>query len=122
MRPLLACWRLSRVLLHGLHGLLLVLLLFPWLKAAQRQPHIAWWSAKLLRVLGMRLQLQGQFSPGATLVVAVIRDSPLLVGHVGDSRAYRLRGGRLQQITRDHSLLQEQIDACLLYTSPSPRD
>ena len=70
MRPLLACWRLSRVLLHGLHGLLLVLLLFPWLKAAQRQPHIAWWSAKLLRVLGMRLQLQGQFSPGATLVVA----------------------------------------------------
>jgi 1-acyl-sn-glycerol-3-phosphate acyltransferase len=70
MRPLLACWRLLRVLLHGVHGLLLVLLAFPWLKAAQRQPHIAWWSAKLLRVLGMRLQVKGQFSPGATLVVA----------------------------------------------------
>ncbi|MBK7061899.1 MAG: Stp1/IreP family PP2C-type Ser/Thr phosphatase [Rubrivivax sp.] len=51
---------------------------------------------------------------GTTLVVAVIRDSHLLVGHVGDSRAYRLRGGRLQQITRDHSLLQEQIDAGLI--------
>jgi protein phosphatase len=51
---------------------------------------------------------------GTTLVVAVFRDGRLLVGHVGDSRAYRLRGGRLQQITRDHSLLQEQIDAGLI--------
>ena len=37
-----------------------------------------------------------------------------MVGHVGDSRCYRLRGETLQQITRDHSLLQEQIDAGLL--------
>jgi protein phosphatase len=51
---------------------------------------------------------------GTTLVVAVFREGRLLVGHVGDSRAYRLRGGRLQQITRDHSLLQEQIDAGLI--------
>jgi len=51
---------------------------------------------------------------GTTLVVCVFRDNRLLVGHVGDSRAYRLRGGRLQQITRDHSLLQEQIDAGLI--------
>ena len=51
---------------------------------------------------------------GTTLVVAVFRDNRLLVGHVGDSRCYRLRGGRLQQITRDHSLLQEQIDAGLI--------
>jgi protein phosphatase len=51
---------------------------------------------------------------GTTLVVAVFREAQLLIGHVGDSRAYRLRGGRLQQITRDHSLLQEQIDAGLI--------
>jgi protein phosphatase len=51
---------------------------------------------------------------GTTLVVGVFRDNRLLVGHVGDSRCYRLRGGRLQQITRDHSLLQEQIDAGLI--------
>ena len=51
---------------------------------------------------------------GTTLVVAVFRDSRLLVGHVGDSRAYRLRGGRLMQMTRDHSLLQEQIDSGLI--------
>ncbi len=51
---------------------------------------------------------------GTTLVVAVFRDKRLILGHVGDSRAYRWRGGRLQQITRDHSLLQEQIDAGLI--------
>lgn len=51
---------------------------------------------------------------GTTLVVAVFRESRLLLGHVGDSRAYRWRGGRLSQITRDHSLLQEQIDAGLI--------
>jgi serine/threonine protein phosphatase PrpC len=51
---------------------------------------------------------------GTTLVVSVFRERRLLMGHVGDSRGYRLRGGRLQQITRDHSLLQEQIDAGLI--------
>ena len=51
---------------------------------------------------------------GTTLVVALLRDDRLLVGHVGDSRAYRLRGGHLKQITRDHSVLQEHIDAGLI--------
>jgi protein phosphatase len=51
---------------------------------------------------------------GTTLVLGVFRDEGLLLGHVGDSRAYRLRGSQFTQITRDHSLLQEQIDAGLL--------
>ncbi len=51
---------------------------------------------------------------GTTLVVGVFRDGRLLMGHVGDSRGYRLRGGRLAQITHDHSLLQEQIDSGLI--------
>jgi serine/threonine protein phosphatase PrpC len=52
---------------------------------------------------------------GTTLVLAVVRPEGLWLGHIGDSRAYRWRGGRtLTQITRDHSLLQEQIDAGLL--------
>ncbi|MCF8167059.1 MAG: Stp1/IreP family PP2C-type Ser/Thr phosphatase [Rhodoferax sp.] len=51
---------------------------------------------------------------GTTLVMGVFRDDKLLVGHVGDSRCYRLRAGVLQQITKDHSLLQEQIDAGLI--------
>ena len=51
---------------------------------------------------------------GTTLIVAVFREGQLRLGHVGDSRAYRMRGGQLVQITRDHSLLQEQIDAGLI--------
>lgn len=51
---------------------------------------------------------------GTTLVVGVFREDRLLLGHIGDSRCYRLRGGMLSQITKDHSLLQEQIDAGLI--------
>lgn len=47
---------------------------------------------------------------GTTLVVGLFFDNLLTVGHVGDSRLYRLRGDALDQLTRDHSLLQEQID------------
>ena len=51
---------------------------------------------------------------GTTLVLGVFRSGRLLMGHIGDSRAYRWRDGVLQQITKDHSLLQEQIDAGIL--------
>jgi serine/threonine protein phosphatase PrpC len=51
---------------------------------------------------------------GTTLVVAVYRGDKLWLGHIGDSRAYRFRNGHLEQLTRDHSLLQEQIDAGLI--------
>jgi serine/threonine protein phosphatase PrpC len=63
-------------------------------QAAQSQPHYA----------GM----------GTTLVVAVFHDNKVTVGHIGDSRLYRLRGEDFQAITRDHSLLQEQIDSGLI--------
>jgi len=51
---------------------------------------------------------------GTTLVMGVFQDTRALIGHVGDSRCYRLRGDTFQQLTRDHSLLQEQIDAGLI--------
>ena len=38
----------------------------------------------------------------------------MTVGHIGDSRLYRLRDGEFEQVTRDHSLLQEQIDSGMI--------
>ena len=51
---------------------------------------------------------------GTTLVIGVFQAGRLVLGHIGDSRCYRLRSGEFQQITKDHSLLQEQIDAGLI--------
>ncbi len=51
---------------------------------------------------------------GTTLVVGVCHEARLMLGHIGDSRCYRLRGEELTQITKDHSLLQEQMDAGLI--------
>jgi serine/threonine protein phosphatase PrpC len=51
---------------------------------------------------------------GTTLVVCLFYDNFLSVAHIGDSRLYRLRGETLEQVTRDHSLLQEQLDSGLI--------
>jgi PPM family protein phosphatase len=47
---------------------------------------------------------------GTTLVMAWFYNNRMSVAHVGDSRLYRLRGECFEQLTRDHSLLQEQLD------------
>ncbi len=44
---------------------------------------------------------------GTTVVMAMIREDSGLIGHIGDSRAYRLREGRLEQLTEDHTLVNE---------------
>jgi protein phosphatase len=48
---------------------------------------------------------------GTTASVLLIADSGYLIGQVGDSRIYLLRDGELRQLTKDHSYVQEQIDA-----------
>jgi len=63
-------------------------------QTAQNQPHYA----------GM----------GTTLVVGLFHDNKITVAHIGDSRLYRMRGAELKQMTKDHSLLQEQIDSGLI--------
>ena len=51
---------------------------------------------------------------GTTATALVLLPNRFLLGHVGDSRAYRLREGRFEQLTKDHSYVQEQVDAGLL--------
>jgi len=59
-------------------------------------------------VAGMRdPKLEGM---GTTVVAVAEYEDKLILAHVGDSRIYRLRGGRLEQVTRDHSLLNHKID------------
>lgn len=48
---------------------------------------------------------------GTTLVATMFYNNQMTVAHIGDSRLYRLRGGQFEQVTKDHSLLQEQIDS-----------
>jgi len=47
---------------------------------------------------------------GTTVVAGYVSADWLVFAHVGDSRLYRLRGGELVQLTRDHSLIQEVVD------------
>ncbi len=47
---------------------------------------------------------------GTTIVAAVFYDNRVCVAHVGDSRLYRLRDDRFEQLTLDHSLLQELVE------------
>jgi PPM family protein phosphatase len=51
---------------------------------------------------------------GTTLVMSLFHDNFVAVAHIGDSRLYRLRGESMEQVTRDHSLLQEQLDSGLI--------
>jgi len=47
---------------------------------------------------------------GTTVVAGIFYDNRMSIAHVGDSRVYRLRGKKLDQLTRDHSLVQELVD------------
>ena len=75
--------------------------------------------ADAIRLANTAIFAAGQAEPqyagmGTTLVVALFQGGKLSIAHVGDSRAYRLRDGALVQLTRDHSFLQEQVDAGIL--------
>ncbi len=72
-------------------------------------------SAKANAAIYQTAKSQPQYSGmGTTLVVALFFDNRMTVGHIGDSRLYRLRKDDFEQVTRDHSLLQEQIDSGML--------
>ena len=69
--------------------------------------HVAEANTRILEAGQQRSEYAGM---GTTVVVALWHDTSVSVGHIGDSRMYRLRARELRQLTRDHSLAQEHID------------
>jgi 1-acyl-sn-glycerol-3-phosphate acyltransferase len=67
---LLALWRALRVAVHLAHGMALMALRFQHLAPARRQDLVRWWSAKLLRIVGLQLRIHGVARPGGALLLA----------------------------------------------------
>lgn len=65
----------------------------------------------VLKMAQKNSQCQGM---GTTLTLALFHEDRISIAHVGDSRLYRLRYDRLEQLTMDHSLLQGQVAAGLI--------
>jgi PPM family protein phosphatase len=82
----------------------------PWADALLRE-QIAKANTSIFQAAQSQPQYAGM---GTTLVTAMFYDNKVTVAHIGDSRLYRLRGEAFVQITRDHSLLQEQIDSGMI--------
>ena len=61
-------------------------------------------------IIKAALEGKGKEGMGTTMTAAVIEGNRLCLAQVGDSRAYLLHNGRLQQITRDHSLMADLIE------------
>jgi serine/threonine protein phosphatase PrpC len=64
--------------------------------------------AEISRVASDEIELRGM---GTTLTALLIRDGRAALLHVGDSRCYRLRGNTFEQLTHDHTVLQELLDS-----------
>jgi 1-acyl-sn-glycerol-3-phosphate acyltransferase len=62
--------RLARAVVHGLHGLAIVLFSFPSLDSAARHERIRWWSKKMLACLGIAFECEGVPARHASLLVA----------------------------------------------------
>ena len=64
--------------------------------------------SEISRVSRDEIELRGM---GTTLTALLIRDGRIALLHVGDSRCYRLRGNTFEQLTHDHTVLQELLDS-----------
>ena len=63
---------------------------------------------QVFRLSSMSAEWRGM---ACVLTVAVVADGDVVIGHVGDTRLYKLRNGRLEKLTRDHSPVGEREDA-----------
>lgn len=71
MRSVVATWRLTRAVLHLVHGAAIIRLQFARYASERREARIAWWSAKLLRLLGLKLVIKGDVGPAQQGVLVV---------------------------------------------------
>ena len=62
------------------------------------------------RVIVLRRQNPAFSSMGTTIVAAMIQGDEVVIAHAGDSRGYLVRGGEIQQLTVDHTYVQELVD------------
>ena len=69
---------------------------------------------KIFEVIQERQELTGM---GTTLVTLLVDGEHAFIGHVGDSRAYLVRGGQIRQVTSDHSWVNEQMKLGILTKS-----
>ena len=74
------------------------------------------WLTEALRATNLDIRRAAQANRdyqgmASTITVAVIQEGRAVIGQVGDSRAYLLRGGQIRQLTKDQSLLQAMLDA-----------
>ncbi|HKB94415.1 MAG TPA: Stp1/IreP family PP2C-type Ser/Thr phosphatase [Gaiellaceae bacterium] len=70
--------------------------------------------ASLIQEANRRVHERANIDPstsgmGTTMTVALVEDGGIVIGHVGDSRAYLVRDGRIEQLTEDHSLVNELL-------------
>jgi len=70
--------------------------------------------ASLIQEANRRVHERSSVDPatsgmGTTMTVALVESEGVVIGHVGDTRAYRVRGGRIEQLTEDHSLVNELL-------------
>src|SRR5438477_74301 len=70
VRSVGAVWRLGFAVVHLLHGTLICLVIFPFLARPKRMQRVGWWSARMLRLLGVTLRPVGAPQLTATLLVA----------------------------------------------------
>ena len=67
-------------------------------------------SAANLKIYNLATHENSCQGMGTTIVACIVRNNHLVIGSVGDSRMYRLRDDTFEQVTKDHSLIQELVD------------
>lgn len=88
-------------------------------RAGARQPTPPQFAEQIVGEANRAIHAAAQDRPdragmGTTLALALFHDHQVALLHVGDSRIYRLRDGRLQQLSRDDSLLRDQVELGLI--------